>query len=339
MICPGCFKEVAADGYCKKCLKELFDGKKVSHILPFHSPYSENSDVFNDLTKKMSISGVQVKYSLKQADSQLVLTDTDGQFLLKPIPTGQFKNLDQAPANEHLTMQLARQLFKIAVPPNAIIYFLDQTPAYLVKRFDVGPDGSKFQQEDFAQIAQVTETTHGRNFKYDLSYEEIGALMKIHVSLYPVEIEKFFRLVLFNYIFSNGDAHVKNFSVIQIETGDYVLTPAYDLLCTRIHSPGESDMALMLLTDRFTDAYEAQGFYTYDDFLQFGKVLGIKESRIIKIIAEFKGKEERIDFLIDHSYLNEPLKAEYKTYYKDKIKRMNMEWPRKSSAPSSLQNP
>jgi len=330
MNCSGCFKEVAVDGYCKKCLKELFDGEKVSHILTFHSPYTEDSDLFNDLTKKMSISGVQVKYSLKLAKSQLILTDTGGQFLLKPIPIGQFKNLDQAPANEHLTMQLARQLFRIAVPPNAIIYFKDRTPAYLVKRFDVKQDGSKFQQEDFAQIAQVTEITHGRNFKYDLSYEEIGALMKIHVSLYPVEIEKFFRLILFNYIFSNGDAHVKNFSVIQIETGDYVLTPAYDLLCTRIHSPSESDMALMLLKDRFSDAYDAQGFYTYDDFLQFGKVLGIKESRIIKIIAEFNGKEEKIDSLIDSSYLNEPIKAEYKSYYKDKIKRINMEWPRKS---------
>lgn len=330
MICSGCFSEVAVDGYCKKCLKELFGGKKVSHILPFYSPYTEESDLFNDLTKKMSISGVQVKYSLKQVDGQLVLTDTEGQFLLKPIPTGQFKNLDQAPANEHLTMQLAKQLFKIAVPPNAIIYFKDQTPAYLVKRFDVKQDGSKFQQEDFAQIAQITEITHGKNFKYDLSYEEIGALMKLHISLYPVEIEKFFRLVLFNYIFSNGDAHVKNFSVIQIETGDYVLTPAYDLLCTRIHSPSESDMALMLLKDRFTDAYEAQGFYTYDDFTQFGKVLGIKESRIFKIITEFNGKEEKIDHLIDNSHLNEVIKAEYKTYYKDRIKRINMKWPQGS---------
>ncbi|MBE9462006.1 type II toxin-antitoxin system HipA family toxin [Dyadobacter subterraneus] len=330
MNCSGCFKEVAVEGYCKKCLKELFDGEKVSHILPFHSPYTEDSELFNDLTKKMSISGVQVKYSMKLEKTQLVLTDTGGQFLLKPIPIGQFKNMDQAPANEHLTMQLARQLFRIAVPPNAMIYFRDRTPAYLVKRFDVKQDGSKFQQEDFAQIAQVTEITHGRNFKYDLSYEEIGALMKIHVSLYPVEIEKFFRLILFNYIFSNGDAHVKNFSVIQIETGDYVLTPAYDLLCTRIHSPSESDMALMLLKDRFSDAYDAQGFYTYNDFLQFGKVLGIKESRIIKIISEFNQKEEKIDFLIDSSYLNERIKDEYKSYYKDKIKRINMEWPRRS---------
>ena len=61
MNCSGCFKEVAVDGYCKKCLKELFDGEKVSYILPFHSPYTEDSDLFNDMTKQMSISGFQEK--------------------------------------------------------------------------------------------------------------------------------------------------------------------------------------------------------------------------------------------------------------------------------------
>lgn len=323
MICSGCLRESDAAGYCKKCLKELFGGKKVDPVLPFNSPYTEDSDLYLDLTSKMSISGVQVKFSMRLQDKQLLLTHTAGQYILKPIPSGQFKNLDQAPANEHLTMQLARQLFKIAVPANAIIYFNDKSPAYLVKRFDVKQDGTKSQQEDFAQIAQITEETHGKNFKYDLSYEEIGELIKRHVSLYPVEIEKFFRLVLLNYIFSNGDAHAKNFSIIQIEEGDYILTPAYDLLCTRIHSPAESDMALMLLKDRFTETYDILGFYTRQDFLEFGRVLGIKESRVTKMIDEFKGKEDSIDSLVDRSFLKDQIKADYKHYYKDKIKRLS----------------
>jgi serine/threonine-protein kinase HipA len=199
-------------------------------------------------------------------------------------------------------MQLAGQLFKITVPPNAIIHFSDNSPAYLVKRFDVKSNGSKYPQEDFAQIAQVTDETHGKNYKYDLSYEEIGLLIKRHIPTYAIELERFFRLVLFNYIFSNGDAHVKNFSAILTDEGDHVLTPAYDLLCTRIHSPGEGDMALTLFKDRFTEAYEGHGFYTYDDFLEFGKVLGIKESRVVKIIEEFKGKEESVDRLVDASF-------------------------------------
>jgi len=261
---------------------------------------------------------------MRLEDKNLVLTDKGGQYILKPIPAGQFKNLDQAPANEHLTMQLAGQLFKIETPPNALIYFSDYTPAYLVKRFDVKADKSKYLQEDFAQIAQVTEETHGKNYKYDLSYEEIGLLIKRYIPMYAVELEKYFRLVLFNYIFSNGDAHVKNFSAIQTDEGDHVLTPAYDLLCTRIHAPGEQDMALTLFKDRFTEAYKAHGFYTYDDFLEFGKGLGIKESRVVKIIEEFKGKEVSIDNMIEASFLKADLKEFYKTTYKGKLTRLKI---------------
>lgn len=324
MNCSGCLKQIDNAGYCRKCLKDLFEGRKVEHILPFNSPYKEDSDLYQERTKKLSISGVQVKYSMRLDDNKLVLTDKGGQYILKPIPVGQFKNLDQAPANEHLTMQVAGQLFKITVPPNAIIHFSDNSPAYLVKRFDVKTDGSKYPQEDFAQIAQVTEETHGKNYKYDLSYEEIGLLIKRHIATSAIELEKLFRLVLFNYIFSNGDAHVKNFSAILTDDGDHVLTPAYDLLCTRIHSPGEADMALTLFKDRFTEAYDAHGFYTYDDFLEFGKVLGIKESRVVKIIEEFNGKEEGIDRLVDASFLRDDVKQLYKQTYKDKLTRMKM---------------
>ena len=324
MNCSGCLKQIDNAGYCRKCLKDLFEGKKVEHVLPFNSPHKEDSDLYQERTKKLSISGVQSKYSMRLDDKNLILTDTGGQYILKPIPVGQFKNLDQAPANEHLTMQLAGQLFKITVPPNAIIHFSDNTPAYLVKRFDVKADGSKYPQEDFAQIAQVTEETHGKNYKYDLSYEEIGLLIKRHIAMSAIELEKFFRLVLFNYTFSNGDAHVKNFSAMLTDEGDHVLTPAYDLLCTRIHSPGEGDMALTLFKDRFTEAYDAHGFYTYDDFLEFGKVLGIKESRVVKIIEEFNGKEEGIDRLVDASFLRDDVKQLYKQTYKDKLTRMKV---------------
>lgn len=322
MNCYGCLKQIDYTGYCRKCLKDLFEGKKVGPVLHFNSPYKEDSDLYQERTKKLSISGVQIKYSMRLDGNKLVLTDTGGQYILKPIPVGQFKNLDQAPANEHLTMQLAGQLFKITVPPNAIIHFNDNSPAYLVKRFDVKSDGSKYPQEDFAQIAQVTEETHGKNYKYDLSYEEIGLLIKRHIPTYPIEVEKYFRLVLFNYVFSNGDAHVKNFSAMLTDDGDHVLTPAYDLLCTRIHSPGEGDMALTLFKDRFSEAFDAHGFYTYDDFVEFGKVLGIKESRVVKIIEEFNGKEASIEKLVDASLLGDDIKIIYKNTYKDKMTRM-----------------
>ena len=323
MICPGCLHDNEA-GYCSTCRKALFDGKNVSTVLPINSPYAEDAEVFLDHTKKISISGVQVKYSLTLEGNELALSASGGQYILKPIPTGTFKQLDQAPANEHLTMQIARQAFKLSIPPNALIFFKDGSPAYLVRRFDQH-QGRKLQQEDFAQIALMTSETHGENYKYDLSYEAVAELIKRYIPTYRIEIEKFFRLVLFNYVFSNGDAHLKNFSAIQSAQGDYLLTPAYDLLCTRIHSPGESNMALSLFKEGFTKTYEAYGFYTYQDFHQFGQQVGIKESRVKRIIQEFTTPQEIIQTLIDKSFLKEDMKQAYTSFYEDKVKRLKMQ--------------
>ncbi len=326
MRCPGCLTDKDDEGFCKKCLKELFNGKKVSPVLPFDPPFKEESGLYTEFAKTMSISGVQIKYLLKLEGEDLNLTQQGGQYILKPVPSGPFKNLDQAPANEHLTMQIARQVFKISAPANAVIHFKDGSPAYLVRRFDLKQTGTKYQQEDFAQIAQLSEETHGKDYKYDMSYEEIGNLIKQHIATHQVEMEKFFRLVLFNYTFSNGDAHVKNFSAIRTNTGDYVLTPAYDLLCTKLHSPGENDMALTLYKEGFSEAYQAIGFYTYFDFLQLGKKLGIREARVIRIIDEFRSNLNDISYLIERSFLRQDIKDLYKEYYKDRTKRLKMEW-------------
>lgn len=322
MTCPGCLKK-NQNGYCRKCRKELFNGKNVDAILPFNSPYSEENQIFLDHTKRISISGVQIKYSLQLVDDQLQLTDTGGQYIIKPIPTGTFSNLDQAPANEHLTMQMAKQVYKIDTPPNALIFFSDQSPAYITRRFD-RVKGKKLQQEDFAQIARMTTETHGANYKYDLSYEEIVEYIQNYIPTYRIEIEKFFHQILFNYVVSNGDAHLKNFSAIQTRDGDYVLTPAYDLLCTKLHAPNEADLALMLFKEGFSKAYESYGFYTYQDFWEFGQKIGIKRSRVEKIIYNYLVPQPLVRDLIQQSFLSAKSKELYKSYYADRIHRLNM---------------
>ena len=81
-------------------------------------------------------------------------------------------------------------------------------------------------------------------------------------------------------------------------------------------------MALTLFKDRFSEAFDANGFYTYNDFLEFGMVLGIKETRVVKIIEEFNGKEASIDKLVDASFLRSDIKVIYKSMYRDKMTRM-----------------
>ena len=59
----------------------------------------------------------------------------------EPIYSSQFQEIwikiDQVPANEHLTMQIAKQVFKLKVAENALIFFQNGEPAHLTKRFDI----------------------------------------------------------------------------------------------------------------------------------------------------------------------------------------------------------
>ncbi|MBY0227891.1 MAG: HipA domain-containing protein, partial [Gemmataceae bacterium] len=211
--CMGCLKDVRGD-CCGPCRKRLFDGRKVPAVLPFARP--EFDRVRREVSPdRLSISGVQTKISLALREGGLEMVASGGRYILKPIPQGEFQRLDIAPINEHLTMQLARQVFGIEAAENALASFADGEPAYLVRRFDVMPDGTRALQEDFAQIAGRSEETHGRDYKYDLSYEEIGELVRKHVAASPVALERYFTLVAFNYLVNNGDAHAKNFSLLR----------------------------------------------------------------------------------------------------------------------------
>ncbi|MFM7725067.1 MAG: type II toxin-antitoxin system HipA family toxin, partial [Flavobacteriales bacterium] len=208
--------------------------------------------------KRISISGVQEKVSVVLEKNILRLTKEgeQGTYILKPIPRD-LKKIDQVPANEHLTMQIAKQVYGLQTAENAMIFFKNGSPAYITKRFDVKEDGSKLGKEDFATLAGKTTDNGGPNFKYEYSYEEAGLLIQKYVSAWRIEIEKYFSLVLFNFIFSNGDAHLKNFSLLESSSGDYLLSPAYDLINSKIHVD-DSDFALN--KGLFADDYKSDKY-------------------------------------------------------------------------------
>ncbi len=47
------------------------------------------------------------------------------------------------PPNEHLSMQIARQVFGIETAENALMFFKNGAPAYITKSFDVKEGGGK----------------------------------------------------------------------------------------------------------------------------------------------------------------------------------------------------
>lgn len=301
----------------------MFDGKKVNHILPYEHPQHNETAaaLFIENRKRISISGVQEKLSLRLDKNVLRLTQhgEQGTHILKPIPRD-LKKVDQVPANEHLTMQIAKQVYGLNTAENALVFFNNGTPAYITKRFDLKKDGSKWGIEDFATLAGKTKENGGVNFKYEHSYEEIGQLIQKFVPAWRVEIEKYFSQVLFNFLFSNGDAHLKNFSLLESESGDYLLSPAYDLINTQMHVD-DSDFAL----DRglFADNYKSEqckktGHPAKSDFIEFGNRIGVATGRIERLMNTFMQKQPLLEVLVHNSFLSEPNKRGYMMMYRTK---------------------
>lgn len=318
--CPGTLAE-GYDTYSRTALKRVFDGKNVSPILPYSAPFSdeETDELFDENRERLSISGVQEKFSvlLEKNKLRLIKEGEYGHYILKPIPRSG-KNPDQMPANEHLTMQIARQVFGVDTAENAMIFFKDGSPAYITKRFDVRSNGEKWAQEDFASLAGLTPQTHGENYKYTGNYLDLFKLLKKYVPAYQVEAPKLFRLILFNYLMSNGDAHYKNFSLIETTFGDFKLSPAYDLLNSRIHI-ADRDFAL---EQGLLPPQEVQG-KIMDQFIKMGQISEIPEKQINKIITDLTSHADEVKELIQHSYLSDRFKRNYEQAYLTRLAKLS----------------
>lgn len=306
--CPGTLSE-GFNTYSRTALNRVFQGKKVHHVLPYDSPASnpETNQMFEENRNRMAISGVQEKFSvlLDKNKLRLINENEQGTYILKPIPDAG-KKPDQMPANEHLTMQIARQVYGIETAENALIFFKDGTPAYITKRFDVKEDGSKLAQDDFASLAKRTPQTHGEHYKYLGNYLDIFELMRNYLTTYKIEAPKLLRILVFNYLFSNGDAHFKNFSILETPFGDYRLSPAYDLLNSRIHIE-DKDFAL---DDGLLPRNIAQGKIS----LQFAKLAEkaeISEKIFQEIMALMISKSDLVEKMVAASFLNDTTKRNY----------------------------
>lgn len=317
--CMSTLADVAREGYTPVAERLLAGGtRKFPHRLTFN-----RTDVVEfrmQAAEHMSISGIQDKISLKLVRGRLVPTEKDGEYILKPVPSADIPRFKtDVPANEHLTMQIASQIFGIATAVNACIRFADDELAYITKRFD-RRGGSKIGQEDFCQLSNRTEETTGKNYKYDGSYEEVGRILKKYCKAYPVEVEKLFARIVFNYVFSNGDAHLKNFSLYESEFGDYILTPAYDLICTSLHFPEESRTALRLFDTFETESFRQNAFYRRPDFLKLAELYGMNMERAERCLDQFAEKKDGVLDLVGRSLLPDESKADFTARFGDRMK-------------------
>lgn len=314
-VCPSLLKP-GYDTFSPVARKNLLNGKKVSHILPYETLSARKEQTSG--RGHLSLSGAQTKYSavIDNGEFRLAEDYEQGTYILKPI-LSDWENREYSPANENLTMQIASQVYGIQTAENAVCFTKNGEQVYVTKRYDVNPDGTKIQQEDFASLAGLNRYNSGDDYKYNaLNYVDIANIIKRFIPAWRIELVKYFDLILFNFVFSNGDAHIKNFSVIQTPQGDYKLAPAYDLINTSMHIYYDSIFALQKgLYEGWNREMGADG----KDFIHFGKLIGLEEATISKEMDKFCNIYDKTQELIDNSFLSDELKKQYRISYQTRV--------------------
>ena len=325
-VCPSILQE-GYDTYSPVARRTLFDGHAVSHIFSEPSPDTETVEA-NEAVKsvgRISLSGAQPKFSIVVDDDKLryIREGEQGTFILKPRPTAyQIINKDFCVANEHVTMQIASQVYGIETAANALCFFDDGTPAYITRRFDVHSKG-KYKQEDFAALLGYTKDNAGSNYKYDkASYEECAEVIHRYVKATLIDIRRFFRIILFNFVTLNDDAHLKNFSLIE-RNGEYRLSPAYDLINTSLQLMNPHIFALDKGLFKEGMAFSDTHTISRSDFEEFGKRIGLPIKVIKQEIDMFAAEQPLVKELLGRSFLSPSLQKQYWMAFDYRRKMLN----------------
>lgn len=322
--CPSTLTE-GYTTYSPSAIKNLFDGHRVSPFLDFGIGEFKSNGVAVDAMRRISVSGVQEKFPAL-IDKGKIRISTDGErstYILKPAPWNQtLIERKQIPANEHLTMQIASQVYGIETAKNGLCFTKDGQIVYITKRFDIMSDGTKVPMDDFAAIIGKNEQTDGLQFKYSGCYEDIAVAIKQNIAAWMIDMERFFELVVFNYIYANGDDHLKNFSIIKVGQ-DYRLAPAYDLLNTSLHVEGDDlglDGGLSHDIEK-SDVYDRTGHPCRLDFERFGNQIGLVPNRIKKVLDKYISIPDKTKILVSHSFLTDKMKRKYLRIVDERVKR------------------
>ena len=304
--CPSCLLPSPNGAWHLRCHRDLWGtSKAVSIALDRVDPFAS----FSQTIHGGSISGAQRKglFRFDRASATLIPGAAASTHILKP--SGDHPDL---PENEHVTMAIARRL-KFNVPPFALIISTPQVgPAFVIKRFD-RISGGKLLKEDAAQLLGIASEE-----KYTGSNERVAAAIALGGS--KLDLNEFFRRLMFCFVTGNGDMHLKNWALLEFPTlnGAMQLSPCYDLLNTRLALPRESiDIGLPLLGK----SRKLQG--SYFRTFALGK-LQLVPRYVESIFAELPVWQATITDFVARSALEQYSKERYLQIVDERISALTM---------------
>ncbi|MGF1722566.1 type II toxin-antitoxin system HipA family toxin [Vibrio kyushuensis] len=184
---------------------------------------------------KFSLAGVQMKFSSSHLDGRYHIDqEISKDIWIIKTPSTVHKGV---PVNEYTCMKLA-EAAGVETPEVRLIdldeleglpsiRLPDEQYAYGIKRFDRSDNG-RIHTEDFAQVFGLYPSD-----KYQqVNYEQLGKVLYQSSSERLKDIQQMARRLLINILLGNGDAHLKNWTLIYSDEQSPRLSPLYDVVFT-----------------------------------------------------------------------------------------------------------
>jgi serine/threonine-protein kinase HipA len=260
----------------------------------------------NSLTNRIAVTGVQPKLSLDLSisgknEKRLTLVGLWGKYILKPP----FEDYPEMVEIEDLTMHMAEEL-KIKTAEHTLARLQSGELAYITKRFD----RIKKEKVPVEDMAQLTETLTEN--KYRGSMELIARTIKKYSNYAGFDLIRLFEVTLFSFLTGNSDMHLKNFSLLTDKDNETLLSPAYDLLSTKLLVPADKEDLALSLNGKNNNIRRK-------DFNTFAQYLEIGEKTLENIYNRFYISLPVLEEWIEKSFLSAVMKNKYKEFLHNRI--------------------
>lgn len=264
------------------------------------------------VVRSVAVPGVQPKLSLSLVRETIgkghsgrltVVGALGGNFILKP-PSKYFQEM---PANEHLTMRMA-EAFGIHTVPSSLIRLKSGELSYITKRIDRTANGEKIHMLDMFQILEAFD-------KYKSSMERVGKAVGEYSSNTLLDKLYFFELSVFCFLTGNNDMHLKNFSLINIGSAHWALSPAYDLLNVAIVNPDDKEELALSIEGKKKKLKR-------ENFERLGQGLGLNKKQIDGVFSRMLKNKSTAMKMIDRSFLSEEFTGKYRDLMEERYLRL-----------------
>ncbi len=282
LCCGKPLRRMEEPGWHKACIRRFFGTDSL--------PAIEIDDktlallAAETTNKGFTVPGVQKKLSLHlvsdRSKPRLTLVNYPTGYILKP----QVSEYEALPESEQLIMSMA-DFAGISTVPHALIKG-DNGYAYITRRVDRIIERDKIKMlamEDFCQLdLRLTED------KYRGSYERCAGIIKKYSSRTGIDMAEFFIRLVFSFLVGNSDMHLKNFSLLETEegSGEYTLSPAYDLLPVNVVMPTDKEQFALPMNGKKRNIRKK-------DFLIFAENCGIAKNAAEKMMKNLVGMTPR----------------------------------------------